>query len=382
VTFQYGDLRLTFQAIDLVRGAFIMASPSSSPASMLAWQFTSTEFGLEKNLQLNQAAPIPALLAHDTVTFIKVLCVSLNPVDYKLAELPLVGKCMVPRPATPGSDYLGRVVKTTVKGLKDGDLVFGTFEVPQKHGTLAEFVVVKGEEGVVKVPEGFLGVGKDGRKLDELACVGVAGLTALQSLKHVTLGKTIFINGGSGGTGTFAIQFAKHVLGCEAVVTSCSRANVGLVKELGADDVINYEDQDVINGLQQWVQRSGKKFDVIVDNVGNSPDLYWQAHRYLEESGNFVQVGTPQLNLSFALNLMKMMLWPRLLGGGKRNFSMVTVKAKKEDLEKIARWMKEVKVKAVIDETYRMEDVPKAFEKLRMGRTRGKIVITVSEDAT
>lgn len=162
--------------------------------------------------------PLPsgtASLPKDT-TLIKVAYSTLNPVDYKFAETVLVGRFVT---RTPGSDFAGEVVSSTHSDLKIGDAVFGLIE-PPAFGALAEYVVVKGRKNVAPIPSGV--------KPSDAAALGVVALTAYQAIvPFVTGGDKIFINGGSGGVGTFGIQIAKAI-GCYVTVT-CSGPNVELV---------------------------------------------------------------------------------------------------------------------------------------------------------
>jgi alkaline phosphatase D len=184
-------------------------------------------------------------------------------------------------------------------------------------------------------------------------------------------GDKVFINGGSGGTGTFGIQIAK-TLGCH-VTTSCSTPNVGLCKSLGADKVIDYKTSDITKILSD----GGPSYDLVVDNVGKPEDLYSSSHHFLEANGKYVQVGT-EVSLGGIVSLISRFVWPGFLGGGKRKFEFVAVKNKAEDFEQLAAWMAEGKVKAVIDQAFAFEDAPKAYEKIRTGRAKGKIVVNVS----
>lgn len=184
----------------------------------------------------------------------------------------------------------------------------------------------------------------------------------------------MFINGGSGGTGTFGIQIAKAA-GCH-VTTSCSGANVGLCRGLGADVVIDYKSKDVLAELQKM-----PPFDLVVDNVGLLANLYWSAASFTKAGAPYVQVGSPAISLGFVYSMLCKTMWPRVLGGGQRPWEFLHLESKVEDYEQIGRWMQEGKVRAVVDEVFGMEDKGpvRAFEKLRTGRTRGKIVVKVAE---
>jgi len=206
------------------------------------------------------------------------------------------------------------------------------------------------------------------------ACVGIVGLTAYQCIEpFVKAGDKIFINGGSGGTGTFGIQIAK-ALGCH-VTTSCSGPNVELCQSLGADEVIDYRTQPVVETLK----RKGTQFDLIVDNVFADSAIYWNAHHYLKPEGRFVTIaGSP--TLSSIVDFLKIFLTPSWLGGGQRKFQFVTCTAHAESYVKLARWMEEGKVRAVIEKVYELEDADKAFERLKSSRARGKLVVKVAKE--
>ena len=346
----------------------------SIPATMKAWQYSQVAGGLEKNLKLNNNASLPPKansLGPDQV-LVQVLSSALNPVDYKFPQIPLLGGLIVKRPAVPGLDYAGRVVasgantkKISSEDLKPGQLVFGKLDGPSSFGTLAEYAVVP-RSGCVPLPEGV--------KPDDAAAAGSAALTAYQTLiPNIKSGDRVFINGGSGGVGSFGIQFAK-VKGCH-VVTSCSGANVDLCKSLGADQVIDYRTQNVVAELKKL-----PKFDFIADNVGTPGNLYWQAHIFTKQGAKFVQVGA-DMSLGGIYGMVSRMVWPRFLGGGKRPWEFLGLENNYDQFKEIAGWMAEGKVKALIDEVYCMEDKGpvRAYEKLKTGRVKGKLVVRVAE---
>jgi len=330
---------------------------------MKAWQFSTAAGGLEKNLTLNAAATAPTILPNGSV-FIEVISASLNPVDYKLAEIPIASKLVYAPPASPGIDFCGRVATTSGTGvLKEGQRVFGRLDKPTKFGTLGQFIIADSWK---------IGVVPEGVDDDSAAAVGTAALTSYQCLKlgALTEGSKVFINGGSGGTGTWAIQFAK-VMGSH-VTTTCSTGNVELCRSLGADEIIDYTKGDLI----QTLKNKGQTFDLVFDTVGSPPSLYNDCHHFLKPNHRFVQVGA-EPNLSTALSLASRMLRPGFLGGGKRPFTFHDVHSSKEELEVIGKWMQEKKVKAVFDQVCEWEDVPKAYERLKSGRAKGKIVVHV-----
>lgn len=330
---------------------------------MRACQWDSASGGLEKNLKVNSNAPLPngANSLGKDQTLVKIYYSSLNPVDYKLPELPVVGRFAVSR--IPCLDFSGKVVSTGRSDLSPGQLVFGRTE-PPAFGALAEYAVV-GREGVVPLPENV--------KLQDAGCIGVAALTAYQCIvPNVKKGDKVFINGGSGGTGSYGIQFAK-AMDCY-VVTSCSGPNVELCKSLGADEVIDYKSENVI----QTLKRKGTQFDLVIDNVG-SADLYWQTHHYLKPDNKFVNIGaTPGFGV--VLDMLKIFLWPGFLGGGQRSYQFLNCTANAKQFTHIGELMAEGKVKPVIAEVYDLQDASKAFQKLKAGGFQGKLVVKVQEE--
>lgn len=225
---------------------------------MKAWQFSATSGGLEKHLTLNNAAkPPPSSKLSSEQLLVEVISASLNPVDYKFPEIPIVGGFVVSKPASPAIDYCGRVVTAgSSVDVKPGQLVFGRLDMPTKFGTLGQYIIAP-KAGAAPLPDGI--------DLDQAAAIGTAGLTAYQCIiPNAKQDDRIFINGGSGGVGTFGIQFAKAI-GCH-VTTTCSTPNVQLCKDLGADEVIDYKTTDITQALKA----KGAAFSLAVDNVGRS----------------------------------------------------------------------------------------------------------------
>lgn len=328
------------------------------PTSMKAAQWSSTSGGIDKNMKV-ESVPLPkkaGSLPKDS-TLVKVAYTTLNPVDYKIPEF--AGRF---GPKITCVDFAGTVVSSTLPHLKPGEPVFGKTD-PPVCGALAEYVISADPRATVPVP--------DGVSLKEASTLGVCGLTAYQSIgPYVKEGDKIFINGGSGGTGTFGIQIAK-ALGC-SVTTTCSGPNVDLCKSLGADEVIDYRTTNVIDHLK----RQGTQYDLIVDNIGQ-PDIYWNAHHYLKPSGLYATIAG-NLTISYIMSLMMVLLLPTFLGGGQRKSKFVTVVSNAAEYAQLASWMKEGKVKPVIDKELPLEEAGQGFTMLKTGRQRGKIIIKVA----
>ncbi|KAL6702439.1 hypothetical protein ACN47E_001851 [Coniothyrium glycines] len=341
------------------------ANKKNVPKVMKAWQWATCTRTLEESIQLNDAIPLPTETRRlkSGESLIQVYVAALNPVDYKLAELPVVGRMAIPKPATPGLDFAGQVVDVGPDcKLQVGQMVFGKLEPKQQHGSLGEYIIGS-KDGTVPLPDGI--------SVEKAATLGVCGLVTYQCLAaNVKSGDRIFINGGSGGTGSFAIQIAK-ALGCH-VTTTCSGANLQLCKDLGADEVIDYS----VNDVPSVLSTRGSKYDFVLDNVGEPSALYWQSPSFTKPGAKYVQIGS-QVSLSFMYDLAFRFLVPTWLGGGQRHFSFGLASTNFQDLTNLMELVVRGKVKPLIDEVFAFENVPEAYRKLKQGRAKGKVIVRV-----
>ena len=346
---------------------------------MRAWLYSNATGGLHKNLALSSTAAHPRPQSSPNLSkdelLVRVRAAGLNPIDYRIPELPFaMSRAMISVPASPAMDFAGTVVAHGAGvefPVKVGDSVFGRLD-PGRFGTLGEYVVAR-SSGCAGLPAGV--------SLEHASAVGSVGLAAFASIvpyvpKDLSASSPgggsapfrVFINGGSGGTGTIGIQIAK-LLGCH-VTTSCSARNDELCRGLGADEVLDYTQGDLVGALKA----KGQVFDLVVDNIGSPSDLYSACGEFVVPSGQFVQVGMGMSMADMRLMTSRMLL-PSFLGGGSRKFSLAVAKNKHEDLARLGEWIAAGKIKVVVDEVFEYEDAPKAYEKLRTGRARGKIIV-------
>lgn len=337
------------------------------PPTMRIWKYASATGGIENNLKLHtsEALPKPRPDQH----LIKVLAVGLNPVDFKPAEAPVVGRFAVKYPATPGFDIAGRIViPADGSSLEPGQLVFGAASTNAlAAGGLAEYIAAPAKT-LTPIPTG----------VSPLVAAGapVAAVTAHGSIiPYVKPGSRVFINGGSGGVGTYGIQIAK-ITGAHVTV-SCSTKNVDLCLSLGADEVLDYTKRSLLEQLQD-VANQARPFDHVVDNVFSDPALYFQAHTYTSAHAKFVEVASaPTLGfLRFALGAL---LWPAFIGGGRRKLVFGYADITSETLGQIGKWIAEGDIKPVTDQVFAMEDAVEAFRRLKTGRARGKVIVKLEE---
>src|SRR5580693_8508547 len=196
---------------------------------------------------------VPAPVPEQRDILVEVRAAGLNPVDFKFRQGKLRAIQRPRLPFTLGNELAGEVIAVgnDVKRFRAGDRVFARV-AKDRGGAFAEQACVD-EDHAALMP----------RNLDftAAAAVPLAGLTALQALRDelgVTPGQKVFISGGAGGVGTFAIQIAKW-LGAD-VTTTASKRGEALVRSLGCDEVIDYTSDDL--------SRFGKDFDAGFDLIG------------------------------------------------------------------------------------------------------------------
>ena len=150
-----------------------------------------------------------------------------------------------------------------------------------------------------------------------------------------------------------------------------------MCRDLGADEVIDYRNENVTAVLS----KSEKNYDMVLDNVGSNFDLYWKSPSFMKPGAKYVQIGA-QPSLPFVYDLAFRFLVPTSFGGGQRPFSFGMAATNLDDFTKLGRLVAEGKVKPVIEEVFAFEDTPRAYEKLKRGRAKGKIVVRVANIET
>jgi NADPH:quinone reductase-like Zn-dependent oxidoreductase len=301
--------------------------------------------------------------AGDNEVLIKVLAASVNPLDWRLMRgtpriIRLLARLRGPtikEPRRPGVDVAGQVEAAgrNATRFKPGDEVFGCC-----RGAFAEYACAS-ESALVVKPASVT--------FDQAASVPVAALTALQGLRdkgHIQPGQKVLINGAAGGVGTFAVQIAKW-FGAD-VTGVCSTRNVDMVRSIGADRVIDYTREDST--------RSGQRYDLLLDNVGN---LSLSAcRRVLNPHGRCVIAGAPKNVAIFFIRAVTGLVLSRFVS---QKFVVFIAKINQEDLTTLHDLMKAGKVTPVLDRRYRLSEVPEAIRYLEEGHARGKVVITLED---
>jgi alcohol dehydrogenase len=312
--------------------------------------------------------PEPQLRENDVL--VQVHAASVNVLDSKIAAGEF--KLILPYhlPLILGNDVAGVVTKVGahVKTFKVGDEVYAR---PDKDriGTFAEFIAMA--ESDVAIKPGNL-------TMAEAASIPLVGLTAWQALvekANLKKGQKVFIQAGSGGVGTFAIQLAKH-LGA-IVATTTSTSNIELVKSLGADIVIDYKKDDFETILHDY------------DVVLNSQDAKTleKSLRILKPGGKLISISGPpdpdfaeEIGASWFVKLVMRLLSAGVRKKAKRlrvDFSFLFMRAEGGQLTKITSLIEAGIIKPVIDKIFPFEATHEALTYIESGRAKGKIVIKV-----
>ncbi len=318
----------------------------------------ATGYGEPDVLTLQQ---VPRPKPKENEVLVKVHAASVTTADGMMRTgRPYFGRLFTgllkPKHPIPGTAFAG-VVEATGKNVtlfKPGERVFG--ETTLGFSTNAEYFTIP-ENGVILPMPDNLGYA-DGTTF----CDG--HLTSLNFLKEIALiqsGQKVLINGASGSLGTAAVQIAKYY-GAE-VTGVCSTRNVGLVKSLGADFVIDYTKKDFT--------KDGKTYDLVYDTIGKSS--YRRCKNILTDRGMYL---SPVLKFSLILQ----MLWTSEFAKKKAKFA-ATGLCKDEELRnlllKLVELFKEGRLKTVIDRQYPLEKVAEAHTYIAAGHKKGNVVIIV-----
>ncbi len=292
----------------------------------------------------------------DDRVLVRVHASSVNKADwYQLVGRPvlfrpMMGGVLKPRSRQVGTDFAGIVeaVGKDVVGFAPGDEVFGG-----RDGAYAEYVVAK---TLAHKPANVT--------FDAAAAVPIAGLTALQALRdHGALqpGETVLVNGASGGVGTMTVQIAKALGG--HVTAVCSTRNVERARELGADRVLDYTQEDFT--------RTGDHYDVVIDVAGSRS---WRAlRRVLAPGARVVVVGSP--GHTPILGPLGHIFATKLTSLGKARFFVA--KFNDADLQTLADLLERGALKPAIDRTYELDEAQDALRTFGEGHVRGKLVFTM-----
>jgi NADPH:quinone reductase-like Zn-dependent oxidoreductase len=304
----------------------------------------------------------PTVQATDLL--IEVKAAAINPIDKSIILGNLQSMLPIPMPSTSAYDVSGIVVElgNEVSEFEIGDLVYS--RVPQEQmGTIADYVAVT-STAVSKKPNNI--------SFEEAASLPLAGLTAMQSLEYAGIKENdiVLIHAGSGGVGSFAIQYAKAK--GAYVYTTTSTNNVSWVKELGADTVIDYKTEDYKSIV--------KDADIVFDTLGKNYTM--EAFGVVKKGGKVVSVVGPLDEANAKMFGMADYKLPeelaKLSSEKAAEYKFIFMHPNGSHLKEIKALVEDDKIKPIIDKVYPFSESIEAFIHLASGRAKGKIVIKIA----
>ena len=301
--------------------------------------------------------PVPK----DNEVLVRVHAASVNAADWHLLRgtpyiMRLMGNGFLkPKSTVRGRDVAGKVeaLGKDVKGFRPGDEVYAEVDT----GSFAEYTCVS---------EDLLALKPTNLTFEQAAAVPLAANTALQGLRdkgELQAGQKVLIYGASGGVGTFAVQLAKS-FGAD-VTGVCSTSKVDLVRSIGADQVIDYTQEDFTKG--------GQRYDLVFDVVSNRSLSDYRG--LLTPKGTLVISGGEGGRWLGPIGLILNAVAHSPVAS--QSLRPLSATKSKEDLVVLKELIEAEKVTPVIDKTYPLSEAPEAIRYLEDGHARGKVGITV-----
>lgn len=311
-----------------------------------------------------ESAEVPTPTPGAGEVLIRIACAGVNPADWKDRQGHLEQYYPYQFPYIVGFDAAGIVerVGAGVTDFKEGDRVITCCDHGQgRWGTYAEFVVTSTPK-VALLPASL--------SFAQGATIPVAALTAWQSVHsfgELAAGQTILVHGGSGGVGSFAVQFAKAA--GARVAATCSTGNVEFVKELGADLVVDYRTQNIEQAMREWAPDG---LDVVLDAVscGTLPS----GLTLLRKGGILVSVPTLVGDGDIPADMQRAAEL-----GVRKTFTVMSDKVAREQLAEIGVLIERGVVRTPPLTVLPLEQVADAHAQLEAGGVHGKLILQVAD---
>lgn len=329
--------------------------------------YTINRYSKDDKLQLSD---VPNPVAKENQVLIQIHSASINQLDVKLKSGEY--KLLMPYkfPLILGHDVAGKVigVGSNVSRFQIGDEVFAR-PADFRIGTFAEFIAIN-EYDVALKPKNIT--------MEQAASIPLVALTVWQAFVEkakLKKGQKVFIQAGSGGVGTIAVQLAKY-LGA-TVATTTSANNFELVKSLGADVVIDYKTQDFETILKDY------------DLVLNSQDIITleKSLRILKPGGKVISISGPpdeefakEIGLNFLLKTIMSFLSRKVRKQAKKlnvEYSFLFMQANGKQLSEIGKLIEADVIRPVVDKVFPFEQMNEAMSYVSSGRAKGKVIVKV-----
>ena len=328
--------------------------------------------------------PMPVIRPHQVL--IKVKFSALNPCDFKFRR-NWTPNFLLPKPKIPGEDLSGIIVQVGSEvavdrnnnnnndhrlNLQVGDRVAAMMPIlGARWGAMAEYAAVDASL-VAKV-------GDHNTTLEQAAALPLVALTAVQALANLDRKhrKSILIQAGAGGVGSFAIQYARNVLKMERIATTASAGKADLLKELGANEVIDYR----VNSFEDVVQG----YDAVLDTMSWAYEERTLNKGVLKKRGHYLNVlssdwmmhgGSERANgIQSIVNYIYSQARNAILPGHVPRYDLIMVNPNGEQLQAILDLVEDGTLRSVIDRTFPLSKANESFSYLEQGHATGKVLI-------
>ena len=314
-----------------------------------------TKYGKSDVLQYGEQST-PKMKANEVR--IKNHASSVNPRDWMIRSGRYQLQFLVPSfPLILGSDFAGEVLEvgSKVKTFKPGDKVFGMKNPSEGLATYAEEVSAN-EKNIALIP--------NGTSYTQAAGVPLCSLTAWQALVNkagLKKGMKVLVIGASGGVGSYAVQIAS-ALGA-GVTAVCSRKNEAMVTNLGASKVVDYHQEDFLQGEDDY--------DIIFDTIGRHN--LTKCALVIKPGGTYVSTVPSPVNLK----AMVVTKFKSLLSQSVKKADVVMVKSNGGELEEVAKLLLDGRIRPSIDQIFPIQQAAKAHDYSRTLRAKGKIILEI-----
>jgi NADPH2:quinone reductase len=321
-----------------------------------------TAFGGPENFKLTDISK-PKI--QPGMVLVRMVATSVNQIDTKIRGGLPIGPDL---PAVLGADVAGIVeeVGPGVLDFKPGDEVYGCAGgVKGQGGTLAEYILA---DARLLAPKPYT------LSMREAAALPLVAITAWEALERTAASASdhILVHGGVGGVGHIAVQLAKAI-GARVATTIASTDTAALARRLGADEIINYREEQVVPYVERLT--AGRGFDVVIDTIGGTN--LQTSFAAAAESGRVATTNARTCQDLGALHAKALslhvvfMLLPMLRGPGRDRHGRI--------LRSVARLVEEGKLRPLIDNNhFTLETAPDAHRLIESGQARGKIVIDIA----
>ncbi|HET8705055.1 MAG TPA: NADP-dependent oxidoreductase [Pseudomonadales bacterium] len=284
---------------------------------------------------------------------VEIYNASVNPLDWRMHKAFSYLPVNAILPLILGRDFSGVIVEkgSRVQDFEIGDEVYG-YTMNFLKGSYAEYAAVSVNQ-LARKPKNI--------SFAEAAAIPLVGITALRALQNANLnaGARVLIIGASGGVGTMAVQIARS-LGA-SVIGVCSGKNKALVESLGAEQVVDYTQQnyvDVLNGI-----------DLVFDTTGK--ESLSKCQSIMNKDGNFITTLPGPMT---ALNLVE-----STLGLKQQKVKIVSAFSNRKSLETLTQMVENQQLKPVIDSEFSFEQINDSMERSKTNHARGKVILTIRE---